>query len=569
MNESVVPFPTPDEERARRLKAEVERLAKQSTVEWMYYVALPGYAEKYGVDGATLRQMIEVVVKENEKKAREDRGELRRREDRAEKKRTADKREDERRADRKERDDRRTRREQERDRKEAERERKEAERLEREQEVKRVKREAAFAEIAELPKLTHEARLKEAAKRLGEDFEFLVEEFEVYFAARTIPEDLDPWPEPVDTAELLAAIEAKFRRYVITSDAIFTASVLYVPFTYVIEVATHAPKMLYTFPTRNAGKSTILHVGRWMVQRPYAAIDVTGPVLFRIIDHLKPVMVLDEADTLFQRRNVVATVVNESWTNTGSKVPRSKSGGKGYDEYDIYSTQMISMRGLKVPDMTLSRCIIGKIWPKLESEVVEDFGYCDDDEFKVIRRKLIRLAVDNAVILRAANPDFPAGFVNRVRLNWKMLLAIADLAGGKWVKRARDAALELEAGRDEPDEAIRLFQGLLDVWGDTTKIKRASSDICAALKAHPSGEWANFRGKGPIGTHQLAALLRDFDIRPIHNLHVTGRANDNSGGYRRDQFKNAWARLLQKPSRDSLTRSPGRSHKPRRRRKRK
>src|SRR6516165_9541904 len=173
MNESVVPFPTPDEERARRLKAEVERLAKQSTVEWMYYVALPGYAEKYGVDGATLRQMIEVVVKENEKKAREDRGELRRREDRAEKKRTADKREDERRADRKERDDRRTRREQERD-------RKEAERLEREQEVKRVKREAAFAEIAELPKLTHEARLKEAAKRLGEDFEFLVEEFEVY-----------------------------------------------------------------------------------------------------------------------------------------------------------------------------------------------------------------------------------------------------------------------------------------------------------------------------------------------------------------------------------------------------
>src|SRR6516165_3352572 len=190
MNESVVPFPTPDEERARRLKAEVERLAKQSTVEWMYYVALPGYAEKYGVDGATLRQLIEVVVKENEKKAREDRGELRRREDRAEKKRTADKREDERRADRKERDDRRTRREQERDRKEAERERKEAERLEREQEVKRVKREAAFAEIAELPKLTHEARLKEAAKRLGEDFEFLVEEFEVYFAARTIPEDL-------------------------------------------------------------------------------------------------------------------------------------------------------------------------------------------------------------------------------------------------------------------------------------------------------------------------------------------------------------------------------------------
>src|SRR5262245_21959978 len=317
--------------------------------------------------------------------------------------------------------------------------------------------------------------------------------------------------------------------------------------------------MLYTFPTRNAGKSAILHVGRWMVQRPYPAVDVTGPVLFRIIDRLKPVMVLDEADTLFKRRNVVATVVNESWTNTGSKVPRSRSGGKGYDEYDVYSTQMISMKGLRVPDMTLSRCVVCKIWPKLESEVVEDFGYCDDDEFKVIRRKLICWAVDNAVTLRDAKPAFPPGFVNRVRLNWKMLLAIAELAGDPWPKRARNAALELETGRDEPDEAIRLFQALRDVWGKADTWH--SEDLCKALYKHPSGEYANFRGKGPIGQHQLAAILSDFDIRPIHNLRLPGRAGDNRGGYRRTQFENAWARLLQKPSRDSLGRSPDRGRR--------
>ena len=85
MNDAVVPFPTPEEERARRLKVEVERLAQMSPVEWIYYVTLVGYAEKYGVDGATLKKMVEVVIKENEKKAREDRGELRRREDRTEK----------------------------------------------------------------------------------------------------------------------------------------------------------------------------------------------------------------------------------------------------------------------------------------------------------------------------------------------------------------------------------------------------------------------------------------------------------------------------------------------------
>ena len=297
---------------------------------------------------------------------------------------------------------------------------------------------------------------------------------------------------------------------------------------------------------RNAGKSTALHVVRWMAQRSYVAIEATGAVLYRIIDRLKPTLFLDEADSLFQRRNALAHIINKSWTNSGSKIPRARASGKGFDEYDVYGTQAISMRGLKVPDTTLSRCIICLIGPKLESEPVEEFDYEDDDEFKTIRRKLQRWAIDHAVALRAARPEFPPGFNNRVRMNWKMLLAIADLAGGEWPKRARKAALELEAGRDEPSEEIRLFAALRDVWGKAQK--RTSKDLCAALVAHLSGEWADFRGKGPISQHQLAALLRPFEIRPEHNLHLTGRAKDNQGGYLRSQFENAWARLLQKPS---------------------
>jgi hypothetical protein len=188
----VVGFPN-SEERARRLRIEVERLARQPTVEWMYYVECGDNAEKHGIDKAKLKQMVEAVIKENEKKAREFKADDRRERQRIE--RTQD------------RDDRRIRQEAERARKEAERARKEAERIEREQEARRKKREAVFAEIVGLPRLTHETRLKEAAKRLGEDFEELQEEFEVYFAARSIPAELEPWPEPVGTAELLTEIE--------------------------------------------------------------------------------------------------------------------------------------------------------------------------------------------------------------------------------------------------------------------------------------------------------------------------------------------------------------------------
>src|SRR5262245_46420052 len=92
----VVEFPNA-EERARRLRVEVERLARLPTVEWMFY--LDDIAAKYGVGSAKLKAMITAIIGAAEKKAKEDRGELRHREDRAEKqqdkvRREAEKKED-------------------------------------------------------------------------------------------------------------------------------------------------------------------------------------------------------------------------------------------------------------------------------------------------------------------------------------------------------------------------------------------------------------------------------------------------------------------------------------------
>ena len=542
-NDKIVAFPDA-EERTRRLLAEVERQAKLPPHERVLY--LDDTAKKHGVEPGKLKEMIAAAAKEREKKAHEAKREQEKREQRVEKQRSTTRREKKR---KQERDDKRARQNEERARKEAER----AER-------KQKKREAAFAEIADLPKLTHEARLKEAAARLGENLEILMEEFEVFLAARTIPEALQPWDEPVDAAELLGAIEAKFRRYVVASDAIVTASTLYAPFSYVVEVTTHAPKLVFTFPERDAGKSMAQDVLYWMVLRPYGAVEATGAAIYRIIDRLRPTLLLDEGDTLFARSNVLAHIINASWANNRRKVPRATPSGKTVEEFDVYGVQIISMKKLRMPDTVLSRSIVCLIWPKLASELVEEFTYQDDDEFKIIRRKLLRFAIDNAVALRAAKPEFPPGFNNRIRVNWKMLLAIAELAGGEWPKRVRNAALELETDRDEPSEAIRLFQALQDVWGKAETW--ISESLCKALAGHASGEYADFRGKGPITPHQLAAVLRPFGIRPIHNLHPTGRSDENRGGYRRAQLENPWARLLQKPSRDSLTRSPG--GKPRR-----
>jgi hypothetical protein len=85
---------------------------------------------------------------------------------------------------------------------------------------------------------------------------------------------------------------------------------------------------------------------------------------------------------------------------------------------------------------------------------------------------------------------------------------------------------------DRAGSTIRLVVGVYDVWGDAQVPVRASEDICAALVAHPSGEWADFRGKGPISQHQFAAICRvEFGIRPFAG-HPTKRSNLTRGSYR-------------------------------------
>src|SRR6516164_1104356 len=74
-SDRVVPLhPVPEvssEERARRLQAEVERLASSqmsASERALYLDGTEGYSERFGIDKATLKHMVTAVIKEREKK---------------------------------------------------------------------------------------------------------------------------------------------------------------------------------------------------------------------------------------------------------------------------------------------------------------------------------------------------------------------------------------------------------------------------------------------------------------------------------------------------------------------
>src|SRR5262245_45240434 len=226
----IVDFPKAEvtpEERARRLKVEVDRLACLPVTEWLFYIESDGVAEKHNISRTVMKKMIEVTIKNREKKARADKAEDRQREQRTEKKQTAARRESKR---------------------EHDEQRREQERADKEAERKRKAREKEFAAIAKLPRLAHESHLAKLAKRLGDDLNFLRDKFADFVG----PESMDtgcvePWPEPVDMQALLNELTAQLRRYVVVHDDAAIAITLWMAFAWVNEISVHSALLIITF----------------------------------------------------------------------------------------------------------------------------------------------------------------------------------------------------------------------------------------------------------------------------------------------------------------------------------
>jgi len=97
------------------------------------------------------------------------------------------------------------------------------------------------------------------------------------------------------------------------------------------------------------------------------------------------------------------------------------------------------------------------------------------------------------VALGDAKPEQPPGFHNRLAANWRLLFAIADLAGGAWAKRARQAAIKLSQEHAEPSQGRRLLAALQEIYMNRAEIP--SAEIVQLLAADRDAEWCEYRGR--------------------------------------------------------------------------
>jgi len=407
-------------------------------------------------------------------------------------------------------------------------------------------------ELARMPRLDYEHRRKEAAGDLGMRAGALdaeVAERRARQQAETGPPPLfghwivEPWPEEVETDALLSGLKVRMKRYVIFSDAQATITALWVLFAWVHEIAAvHSPILRAISAEANSGKTTLLNLISFLVPRALLCVEISEATLFRGIELWQPTIIVDEADVILVNNEPLRAVINSGWTR-GAVVPRCIGDEKTPHAFPTFCPKALGMKGNQLLDTTRSRCIDIELKRKRPSETVVHFRAIDDAGLQELRQQAQRWANDNAEGLKGAEPTMPEGFNNRLGDNFRLLFAIADLAGGEWPEKAREAAQVLSRVADVSSQSIRLLADIKTAFDAISTNAISSAALVGKLTAYPDAEWAEMgKSKKPLSQNQLARLLKRYGITPDN--HVPAEGGGEVRGYHRKHFEESWERYL-------------------------
>jgi putative DNA primase/helicase len=351
--------------------------------------------------------------------------------------------------------------------------------------------------------------------------------------------EIEPCPEPVNGAQLLDDIATEIRRYVVLNMVAAYAVALWVVSDHAFDRFFIFPRLFITAPEKGCGKTTLLDVIERLVRRPLTASNITAAALFRTIEAARPTLLLDEADTYMRHNEDLRSVIDAGHQRNGAVI---RTVGEDHEprRFSVWAPVVIAAIG-HLPGTIEDRSVKIPMRRRRPDERVESFRLDRASDLDQLARKAARWATDNADALGVADPAMPNSIYNRAADNWRPLLALADLAGGDWPGRARNAAIESSVdGEDAASTKVLLLGDIRNLFACKGANVLFTREILAALDADETRPWSEWKNGKPMTHHQLADQLKPFGIKP----RTVRRGAETDKGYKFDWFEDAFARYL-------------------------
>lgn len=371
--------------------------------------------------------------------------------------------------------------------------------------------------------------------------------------------DMKARGEP-ETAFLLEEVRTFISRYlVLPGDPYRDAMAIWVLHAHAIDAFDSTPRLVFRSPAPQCGKTRALELLELLVPRPLMNITASVSSIFRLLAHEQATLLFDEVDTIFRAdvtggQEDLRALINAGHRR-GQSIPRVVGEGSGMrvERFPTFAATALAAIG-DLPATIEDRAVITPMRRRAPDEEIEQLRFRDaHQEAAELVEWLNQWATEHVGALAKARPVMPEGVTDRAADCWEPLIAIADLAGDDWGRRARRTAQSIVKGQVEDDQSLgtRLLADILAAL-DITQVadgktevvgkhdRMSSALLVEKLVALVESPWGDLRGR-PLEQRGLAHRLRPYQI-----VSKTIRLSDESTakGYLREQFFDAWLRYL-------------------------
>lgn len=425
-----------------------------------------------------------------------------------------------------------------------------------------------LARLAKMPLLQYDRCREEYAEILGvraatldKEVAALRKEGKTTKGRRYVPEDPEPWTEPINPAELLYEIDRTIRRFIVCQPEARIAAVLWVAFTWFINVVLVAPIALITAPERACGKTLMMSIiARLSFRALPPSSSISPSSLFRLIEEFQVTVPLDECDNQLRDNPDMLLLLNSGHTRESAQVIRNETIGDEFIpcRFSTWGAKLLS--GIsqnngngKLHETVLSRSIPIEMRRKLPHETVDRIRNAEPGLFDDLRAKLARFADDYRDKVRHARPPLPECLSDRQQDNAEPLLQVAMVAGGDWLQIGTDALVKI-FGNEDGTKSIgeELLTDIREIF-ESKKIDRVSlKDLLKYLCEDHEKPWATYNRGVELKVRQLTGKLKGYDI---HSKTVCIGV-ERPKGYELDQFRDAFERYMLTGDKYTVTQSP-------------
>lgn len=364
---------------------------------------------------------------------------------------------------------------------------------------------------------------------------------------------------PPSINQALDAIAQFIRGYLVCTDHQLTLLVLWVVHTYCFDLFPATPYLNVSSPEKQSGKSVCLQVLNLLCSKPWMPAGVAKSRIMGRIANSQPTLLLDDWNTVFHAASSPSPDAQPivGFFNAGSTgAYRDASSPENDSSPLIFCPKVFAGLG-DLPASLADRCIPIALKRKKPNEPAHPFWP------ELGRPKATRLVEPLPAWIKKNGEDLmltafdflyassPGEILMRQREFVAPLFAIAKLAGGKWLRKLRNALRKTfnPGPVDPPTIGLQLLTDIRAYFArehDPPKIH--SAPLLDYLNRLEDRSWKTKQKR--LTPNSMRTILRDFSIEETGPQAI---GDKNLRGFTFRHFSDSWQRYL---PRLSSTRSP-------------